>query len=70
MVKVITMQEWADATGRSLADVEAMVEEAENGLITRDTMDPSTLVTHNITPETEERMRQMLAQAQTKGILA
>lgn len=43
MVEIISVKEYARLTGRSLEDVETIIDEAENGTITRNMLDPGTL---------------------------
>ena len=63
MVRVITNEEFARETGRTLEEVEAMIAEAEADAITADTMDPSTLRKFNWTEETPEKFRDFLRKA-------
>ena len=39
---VMTTEEWARETGRTVEEVEAMIAEAESGAITAEMLDPST----------------------------
>ena len=63
MVKVETTREWAEATGKSVEEIEAMIAEAESGSITREDLDPSTMNPPQLSPEAQIRAREFLRHA-------
>ena len=67
MTVAMTAEQYAEHTGADLADVLAMIEEAESDSITKETMDSSTLTLRNFTPQTEQFIRNFIAAAQANG---
>ena len=63
MTTVMTAEEYANFTGRPTEEIEAMIAEAESDSITKESMDLTTLVFHNWSPETEARCREILGLA-------